>query len=365
MLPVSIALAYAVLQAFNYVYWRRAIQGHESGPLDYFPTVAIVVPFRDEARNLAGLLAGLRAQDYPRDRYEIILIDDHSSDAPDPGPGVTLLRLADADLPPATVAFKKEALRLGISHTRAEIIVTTDADCSWPPQVLRELVKVFGQGAEVVPGPVFIHPVTDVCSAFQALDLAGFQLFTASSAAAGKPTLANGAHLAFTREAFYRVGGYTGVDHLPSGDDVLLLHKFHAARTPVRCLTVACSVVTTKPVNGWKALWRQRLRWAGKAGEYVSPLLTLAQTLAYLTSLAILIGLFAGFIDKGFLIAALLSWSLKILADLVLLRSVCGHYGRTHLMRWYLPVSLVYPFYLVAIGTASLLGFKAGWKGRD
>ncbi len=364
--PLPIALAYAGWQGYNFYHWRRAVQ--QRFPAEpALPTIAIVVPYRDEAHHLPALLRSLRSQRYPSERYEIILVDDHSTDGglgADAGAQVVVLKLADTVIPPGTVAYKKAAITYGISRTSAEIIVTTDADCHWPADTLDELARSFARGADVVLGPVFCAPVRGFCDAFQALDLAGYQLFTAASVAVGRPTLANGAHFAFRREAFIQLGGYAGVDHLPSGDDVLLLHKFMRAGLQTVALTAPGALVTTAPVTGWRALWRQRLRWAAKAGHYASPALSLAQALAFVTSAAILGGLLLGFFIPGLWGAALVTWLVKGVVDWVLLRSVCGHYGHGHLMRWYPCAQLIYPVYLVAIGTAALLGVKTEWKGR-
>ena len=365
LLPPLLAVVYAAWQAVNYRYWLRANRANLSAGSSRYPIIAVVIPFRNEAAHLPRLLASLRAQAYPSDRYSIILVDDHSTDGGAAGATETVLTLADARLPDTTVAYKKAALDMGVRYAdTAEIIVTTDADCHWPAGTLRQVAKKFEEGADVVLGPVMIDPVTDYCTAFQALDLAGYQLFTAASVAMGRPTLANGAHFAFRREAFLQVSGYAGVDHLPSGDDVLLLHKFVAGGRHIAVLTDPNSAVITRPVTGWRATWQQRLRWAGKAGEYASPLLTAVQGLAFLTSLGIVVGLLLTPLSWLFLGGALMAWFIKGIADWVLLRSVCAHYGRSRWLRWYLPVQLMYPFYLVAIGTAALLGIKAEWKGR-
>lgn len=365
LIPPLLALVYAAWQGVNYRYWLRAKRPILTTTAPAYPLIAVVVPFRNEAAHLPRLLHTLRAQDYPPDRYFVILVDDHSSDGGGAGASETLLKLADARLPDTTVAYKKAALELGVRHAEtAEIIVTTDADCHWPVGTLKGVVEKFREGADVVLGPVVIDPVTDYCTAFQALDLAGYQLFTAASVAMGRPTLANGAHFAFRREAFVRVDGYAGVDHLPSGDDVLLLHKFMAAGLCIAALTDPRAVVTTRPVAGWRATWKQRLRWAGKAGEYASPLLTAVQGLAFLTSLGIVVGLLLVPFGWVFMWGAGVAWLIKGVADWILLRSVCTHYDRKDWLRWYLPVQVMYPFYLVGIGTAALLGMKAEWKGR-
>ncbi|WP_420459336.1 glycosyltransferase [Neolewinella sp.] len=369
-LPLLLALLYAVWQGYNLYFWRRAIARYFPDP-DGQLSIALLVPFRNEAVHLPALVQDLLEQDYPPDRYEIILLDDHSTDesaavagASPVEPELRLLRLQDHPAYATTVAHKKAALQLGIDHTTAELIVTTDADCRWPAGTLSELNRVVQAGYDVVLGPVGIAPVYGACSAFQALDVLGYQLFTAAAVAAGTPALANGAHLAFRRTAFVGVGGYAGVDHLPSGDDVLLLHKFVAAGMRIGCSTAPATMVTTKPEAGWGAMFRQRIRWAGKAGSYGSAALSIAQGLAFLASLSILVGLLCGAYDSQFLGFALLAWLVKGMADGVLLRTVCQHYGRGELMRWYALAQLIYPFYLVGVGTATLLGVRVKWKGR-
>ncbi|THH40638.1 glycosyltransferase [Neolewinella litorea] len=368
--PPLLSLLYLLWQRRNLRFWHQAHRPATRPLHRPLPTLAVVVPFRNEAPHLPGLVTDLLAQDYPADRYEIILVDDHSEDGGAAGAvptntNIRVLRLRDHPPAPDTRAYKKAALQLGIAHARSEVIVTTDADCRCPPTWLSTLADEFVGGADVVLGPVFVTPARNFCEGFQALDLAAYQLFTAATVAAGTPALANGANFAFRRAAFTAVNGYAGVDHLPSGDDVLLLHKFVAdGRFTVAVSAQARGLVDTRPVGGWRALWDQRLRWAGKAGHYGSEALKQAQVLAYLTSLGVLLGLLFGFWDWRFALGGLLAWAIKAGIDLRLLRAVCRHYGHPGLLRWYAAAQLLYPFYLVGVGSAALLGLRAGWKGR-
>ncbi len=320
----------------------------------------------------------------------MVLIDDHSEDdgegavagamSPLPGPearvprggrlkeqgsliNVRLLSLKDHLNGRQVIAHKKEALAYGIANTTADLIFTTDADCQLPPNLLTDLAAAFRPEVSVVLGPVLIHPADDFLSGFQALDFAGYQLYTAACVAGGAPTLANGACFAFRRETFRAAGGYAGVDHLPSGDDVLLLHKFNALGVTA-AWKPGPAVVTTRPVGSWSGLWRQRLRWAGKAGDYVSPELQFGQALTWGLCAAIVVSLPLGIWLPGLLWAGLLAWATKAIIDFVLLRDIARHYGQGNILRWYSLTALLYPFYLFAVGLAALLGVKAGWKGR-
>jgi hypothetical protein len=336
-------------------------------------SVAVLVPFRNEAANLQRIAASLLAQDYAGPT-ELIFIDDHSEDGglsllP---PEVSVLRLADYLAGRASPAHKKAALTYAISQTRADIIITTDADCAWPVGGLRLLIDRFQAGADVVLGPVVIDPANGFCSAFQALDLAAYQFLTAASAWRKNPVLANGANFGFRRALFASVGGYEGVDHLPSGDDVLLLHKFKArpqvqGEGEVQAINFAYAAgaaVTTRPVAGWRALWNQRLRWAGKAGAYTDKGLQLAQGLAFGLSLAIVLAFILLPLHQRPRLLIML-WSGKALVDYLCLRPVMQHFGQGRTMNWYPVAALLYPFFLVAVGTAALLGFNTPWKGRQ
>lgn len=376
-LPVLLALLYVTWQWRNLKNWRWAKTPYFSPPPVENPEVALLIPYRNEAANIPGLLLDLQAMEYPN--LEVLFINDHSEDEgpvlvgavagamvgmKKQGTVVRSLHLADHLKGQTVTAHKKAALAFAIAETTADIVVTTDADCRLPATLIQEIVASFNRGSDVVLGPVLIAPPhSTLLAGFQALDFASYQLYTAGCLAAASPTLANGACFAFRKSSFLAVDGYAGMNHLPSGDDVLLLHKF--ARQPgIRFGWHAGPPVLTRAISSWKGLWWQRIRWAGKAGEYVSSTLQYGQALAFLTALSIVVGLLLSPMSFLFLAGAVLAWLLKGTIDYCLLADITRHYGQNPLLRWYFPVMLIYPFYLVAVGSGALLGLKAEWKGR-
>ncbi|MEV6792948.1 glycosyltransferase [Streptomyces sp. NPDC051320] len=118
-------------------------------PADW-PSVAVVVPARDEAAVLPMSLPSLLAQDYPGDA-EIFLVDDGSTDGTGElagalaarGRGLPLTVVSPGE-PPAGWTGKLWALRYGIELARAhepEYLLLTDADIAHEPDSLRELVS--------------------------------------------------------------------------------------------------------------------------------------------------------------------------------------------------------------------------------
>lgn len=371
--------AYAGWQLRNLRAFAR-LPGEATAPPPPPARLCLVVPFRNERANLPTLVASLRAQRLPPGLdVEYCFVDDDSTDGGAAWlreqladwPAARLLPVARLPRPRPGLAPKKAALDAAIASTDADWIVTTDADCHWPPDGLRQLATQFTPGTRVICCPVLCEPPAapqpaNLCHAYQTLDLLSYQFLTAASIARGQPALANGAAFAFRRRAFRAVGGYAGVGHLPSGDDVLLLHKFADYFPPeaFRWLP-ARRPVLTRPVEGWRALWRQRLRWAGKTGNYRSEALVLAQGITFVCCAALVVGtLGLPWLPARVRTALALAWAVKLLVDGLCLYAMAARYGRRRQLRWYPPVALLYPFFLTAVGAAALAGVRVSWRGR-
>ncbi|MFF7299931.1 glycosyltransferase [Streptomyces sp. NPDC008265] len=159
LLTVATAAACTSLAAWLWLtlaqgmFWRTDVRLPPRTAPAHWPSVAIVVPARDEAAVLPLSLPSLLAQDYPGPAG-IFLVDDGSTD----GTGALALRLA-AEQPglPLTVLSagdpdpgwtgKLWALRHGIAHARTagdgepDFLLLTDADIAHEPDSLRELVS--------------------------------------------------------------------------------------------------------------------------------------------------------------------------------------------------------------------------------
>lgn len=136
-------------------FWRTGQRLPDRRAPAHWPSVAIVVPARDEADMLPVTLPSLLAQDYPG-AAEIFLVDDCSKDGT--GDLARALYVRHGGLP-VTVASPGEpepgwtgklwAVRHGIALARArdpEYLLLTDADIAHEPDSLRELVAAAGSG---------------------------------------------------------------------------------------------------------------------------------------------------------------------------------------------------------------------------
>jgi GT2 family glycosyltransferase len=103
--------------------------------------VSVVVPARNEAPRIQACLRSLLAQDYAREAYEVIVVDDASTDRTSEVAasfGVRVLRCRGASFSGGAAARN-----LGVACARGEVVAFTDADCVAEPDWLRKLVASF------------------------------------------------------------------------------------------------------------------------------------------------------------------------------------------------------------------------------
>ena len=100
---------------------------------------------------------------------------------------------------------------------------------------------------------------------FESIDFAILVITAAGAISNGKYFSCSGANIAYTRQAFYRVGGFEKIKHLISGDDVNLMQLMRKAGMKVKFAFSPLSFVTTKPIKSWQNLLNQRVRWASNS----------------------------------------------------------------------------------------------------
>jgi len=124
------------------------------------PFISIVVPIRNEEATIERLTRSLLNQDYPHDRYEILMADGGSSDRTR-----ALLSLVDVegrvrvlDNPGRTAPA---ALNVAIAEARGDIVTRVDGHSFVAPDYLSRIVAVMEEtGESVVGGPVLMHADT-------------------------------------------------------------------------------------------------------------------------------------------------------------------------------------------------------------
>ena len=337
--------------------------------------VTVIIPARNEAGRIGRCVAAVRQQNYPADLLEIIVIDDHSQDGTADeareagGDRVTLLSLAEllrAEPPERRFrAYKKWAIERAIQRAKGDLIVTIDADARPGESWLSRMVGAHErEGWQLVAGPVAFYPTSSALGRFQELDFLSLVGIAGASIRLGFYNLCNGANLAYTKAAFQAVDGFRGNDDIPSGDDLMLMHKI-GRRYPgqVGFLKDPRAVVRTHAESDLASFWQQRLRWASKSTHYEDWRITAILVAIWLFNLAIPLFFLLGVVDAAWFRMGLLMFLVKILADTLFQVPVVRFFHRSQLLWRFLPMQLAHIVYVVVIGPWSTFGGYQ-WKGR-
>jgi len=338
---------------------RQAMPARSASP----PAISIVVAVRNEEGTIRTLLRDLGGMAFPRDRFEVIVVNDHSTDATKvQGAEFLTDNIRIVDLPPERNG-KKEALEFGISQARFDIIATTDADCTISKNWLTCVASYFGNAdTHLLIGAVKLMGDDSFFSQMQVTEFVSLTGSTAAAIGLGHPVMCNAANLAFRKDTFIELGGYEGNKSVASGDDEFLMRKI-LQRYPagIRFLNYYEAVISSATLDTMKELIHQRLRWAGKwkqNSDGVAKLLAVFVVLAHV-SFIVLLALWNKL--PGISLTVL---SAKIFLEGVFIFWVGRFLDREFNVVTFIAWQLLYPFYVVSIGIFSLFTDYT-WKGRN
>ncbi len=338
----------------------------DSKPKTFF---SIVVPFRNEVENLPELFESFRKLNYPIDLFELILIDDFSTDTSvkmiydwrmqNGSFQVTLLENIKVSGSP-----KKDAIARAIPIVKDNWVVTTDADCIVNKNWLQTLDNYIQNNAvSMIAGSVSYANCDSFLHHFQQLDLTSLQGATIGSFGMKLGFMCNGANFAYKKSLFQELGGFGGNNKIASGDDVFLLQKaVEKVPQQVHYLKSHSNIVQTKPLESWKPLFHQRVRWASKTGSYHS---VFGKDLAIIVFTANLFCL----LPFAFCLFGKMSWlqfgilfAIKFTIDAILLFKT-NRFLTGKSLRYLVLGSLFYLFFSVAVALYAMVG-SYEWKGR-
>ncbi len=326
--------------------------------------ISVIVPFRNEDQNLAQLIDSLKAQAHSA--FEVIFINDHSEDD-----SLAILDHALRNVPFAfqihsldTPFGKKEAIKQGVALAKHELILTTDADCCAAPNWLSEMTSPFyDESLQMLVGPVMLIG-NSFWQKMQTIEFSSLIGVGGAFLRMQKPLMANGANLAYRKEAFKKVVGFEGIEGTPSGDDELLMHKIHQVFPKgVEFQQSKNALVQTAALTDWSDFKSQRLRWASKwkvGFRWATMLSALAIFLVQVIQVGFIIQLF---FERGNLELIISLLLFKLLIEFIFLWSVRRSFGQKMHGLAFLVNYLLYPIYAIYFGVAANFG-AFEWKGR-
>ena len=350
--------------------WSRVIRhpdlSHERTGNGTAPFISVIVPARDEEVHIAGILQDLYAQDHPRERMEVIVVDDQSTDRTSTIVQEMIQRWPELRLLPNEGSGKKAAITTGVEAAKGELITLTDADVRCGSRRLASIAEHWQlkQSAMVVL-PVWTTG-SGVLGRLQVEEQAALLGMAIGTSVSGSPALAYGANLAFTKAAFVAANGYEG-DGASSGDDLFLLQRLKQNGGAITGHFDPDAMVIAQAVHELRPMIQQRLRWAGKM-HGVKGGSNLLGSIALLYPWGLL---FASITcaprigEQALFTTALLiaAWSMWIISVLALVRAVRTRFDQPASPFGTLTSMIVFTCYAPVIAMVSPF-LRPVWKGR-
>ncbi|HPR18023.1 MAG TPA: glycosyltransferase [Candidatus Cloacimonadota bacterium] len=287
-------------------------------------TFSILIACRNEEQNLPALFLALDNIIYPKEKYEIIITDDASTDN-----SARLLSEFSKNKENVTCLFlqekskefqgKQAALKLAAEKAKFDFLVFTDADCEPESGWLNNFNRYISDAVGMVVG----YYRENELSTFQTFINKISAVVTAATIGLGLPMTASGSNLLIRRSAFEEVGGYEKIRHFRSGDDKHMLNLIRKAK--------------------WKITFKREIDVLSKISIARSELkhrnMRKYSTIVYSSAPIILLSIFT--------LAFYFSYPVMLFVD---------HFR---------PIYLLYPFSLLFLWIVTVVYFKLKFKFND
>jgi len=178
------------------------------------------------------------------------------------------------------------------------------------------------------------------------------------------PILCNGANLAYKKEVFNAVSGFSENNDIASGDDIFLLEKFRKRNAKkVHFIKNKDAIVRTRSEDSWGSIVNQRVRWASKTSKQKDPFTKLVGAIVFLINLMVLLGLFFCLLNPFYLPYYLTFLVAKIAVDFLLVSQVSTFFRSKVSPFTFIIPTFIYPIITVIVVLKTIKGNYI-WKGR-
>ena len=328
--------------------------------------VSVLIAARNEEKNIEKLLQTIYNQTFPKELYEVIIVDDHSEDDTRIKVNNFINNHKDINirLLEATSEGKKKAISQALHNAENELIMVTDADCELNSKWIETVVAFYqDKKCKMILAPVLLSPANNLFEKMQVLEHLSLIASTAGSANIGFPVMCNGANMAYERISALEVEKLRHDFNIPSGDDMFLLEQFvkKYGSKNVKFLQNKSAIVKTKACKNIKEFIRQRRRWVSKSKSYTNSKIILTALVVLFFNLSIVSLFLSAFFIPALWSLYILLTLLKFFIDFPILKNITNFMNQGKILKWTLPLEFIYPFYAVFTAISGLL-LKVNWK---
>jgi|WetSurSiteA1Bulk_404760.scaffolds.fasta_scaffold06553_2 cellulose synthase/poly-beta-1,6-N-acetylglucosamine synthase-like glycosyltransferase len=268
-----IILSITILFLLNVLIIYSLKKMNDSGKNENNPVnISVIIAAKNEVGNIDSLVKSLNSLDYPIEMFEVILVDDNSTDETFEKLKLktnTNKNFSVLELRSNGSNGKREALSLGIRNARYPYILITDADCR--PQIdwLKACSKKFSLGYDMIFGIAPFYQRQNIVNKISCFENLRSTFLSISFASIGLPYTATARNFGFTKNAFESLGGYSLTKNTIGGDDDLLLREAVKNKLKIGVVTEPGSFVYSETKKTLKDYLNQKARHTQTSFHYL------------------------------------------------------------------------------------------------
>ncbi|MBK7879364.1 MAG: glycosyltransferase [Saprospiraceae bacterium] len=364
---------YLILCFVFLVYWRN--QKEFNLDPSFVPTtkVSVIVPVRNEEDSLQQCTESILKQNYPTHLFELIVVDDQSDDnTPQILENIKDQRLRVMRLGvykrTTITGSKKKAIAYGISHASGDLMITTDADCIHGENWIQTIVACYQEfKPKLIVAPVLIQKEKTLLNLFQDADFINSFMVHLAGIRSGLFYLGSGANLAYEKSVFLETDPYANNQYIASGDDLFLIQKvkekYSGKIYPLKAIEATVQTIGATSV---RSFFSQRLRWAGKLKNSSSFNMLLVSSFIWVFRIGLLTFTLITLVleEYTYFYSVLGLLFIHFLLDFILIHQSSSFFKRGYILKWILPIEVMYTIYFFVLGLLSWLPIKLEWKDR-
>lgn len=230
--------------------------------------ISIIIPAKDEEENIDAIILSSVEQNYPKDKFEVIIVNDRSNDKTKEIAESYLekydnLKVINITEPGKILTGKQNALDIGIKSATGEIIVLTDADCIVNKNWIKSMNKFFiNKDVGLVVGKTEIMEENKKSFLYKVQAMSHRLLMEVAQVPImyGLYTSGMGNNIALRKKGYDELGGYEGLGNSIL-DDEILVRGFARKGYKIAAAFNQNAVVETKYMDSYRKMFKQHKRW--------------------------------------------------------------------------------------------------------
>lgn len=307
--------------------------------------ISIVVAAKNEEKNIASLIDALNKQNYNKDNYEVIIVDDSSTDSTfnlanessTSYKNFSIIKAGTKNLP-----GKKGALEIGIEKTKYDFILITDADCAPQSDWIKTSSEKFSNGYDFIWGIAPFYIENSFINNLSCFENIRSNILTFTATIIGLPYSAAARNFGFKKTSFQKIKGYSNTTETLSGDDDLLLREAIKNKMKIGLVTEKRSFVYSKTKNTLREYLTQKARHTQTSLHYLARH-KLFLGFWHLLNLFFLFSPVLIFIDSIFISLFLI----KIITDIIIVFNIQKYFGYSFNPAKIFYLQIMYELFLV------------------